>query len=74
LLSDIDERGIARCDLYYGQAGGEAGAMKTRTRTLLDSLIAVVVIGLVAGIYLAASYGIDWRVKAAVDAVQEQRQ
>jgi hypothetical protein len=48
--------------------------MKTRTRTLLDSLIAVVVIGLVAGIYIAASYGIDWRVKAAVDAVQEQWQ
>jgi hypothetical protein len=48
--------------------------MRTRTRTFLDSVIAVTVIGLVAGIYFAASNDIDRRVKAAVDAVQQQRQ
>jgi hypothetical protein len=48
--------------------------MTTRTRSLLDSLIAFVGVGLAAaGIYLAASHDIDRRVKAAVDAVQERR-
>ena len=48
--------------------------MTTRTRTLLDSLIAVVVISLAVGTYFAANHNIDRRMKAAVDSVQEQRQ
>jgi hypothetical protein len=48
--------------------------MTTRTRSLLDSLIVLVLIALAAGIYLAASDGIDRRVKAAVDTIQERQQ
>jgi hypothetical protein len=44
--------------------------MTTRTRSLLDSLIAVLIIGLVVGLYFAASHKIDRQVKAAVDAVR----
>ena len=48
--------------------------MTTRTRSLLDTLIAFVGVGLVsAGIYFAANHDVDRRVKAAVDAVQQQR-
>ncbi len=44
--------------------------MTTRTRSLLDSSIAVVIIGLLVGLYFAASHKIDLHEKAAVDAVQ----
>jgi hypothetical protein len=48
--------------------------MTKRTRSLLDTFIAFVGLGLVfAGIYLAASHDVDLRVKAAVDAVQERQ-
>jgi hypothetical protein len=48
--------------------------MTTRTRSLLNTFIAFVGLGLVsAGIYLAASHDVDLRVKAAVDAVQERQ-
>jgi hypothetical protein len=48
--------------------------MTTRTRSLLDLLLALVLFALLAGIYLAASHAIVWQVKAAVDAVQERQQ
>ena len=46
--------------------------MTTRTRSLLDLLLALVLFAL--GIYLGASHAIEWHVKAAVDAVQERQQ
>ncbi|MGO9237602.1 MAG: hypothetical protein ACLP4V_27290 [Methylocella sp.] len=48
--------------------------MTTRTRSLLDLLLALVLFALLAGIYLGASHAIEWHVKAAVDAVQERQQ
>jgi hypothetical protein len=60
--------------LYPGWAGGKAGAMTTRTRSLLDLLLALVLFASLAGIYLAASHAIEWHVKATVDAVQERQQ
>jgi hypothetical protein len=52
---------------------GKAGAMSTRTRSLLDLLLALVVFALLAGIYLAASHAIDWQLQAAVNTVQERQ-
>ena len=52
----------------------KAGAMTTRTRSLLDLLLALILFALLAGIYLAASHAIESQVKAAVDAVQERQQ
>jgi|HubBroStandDraft_6_1064221.scaffolds.fasta_scaffold1508706_1 hypothetical protein len=48
--------------------------MTTRTRSLLDLLLALILFALLAGIYLAASHAIESHVKAAVDAVQERQQ
>jgi type II secretory pathway component PulJ len=47
--------------------------MTTRTRSLLDLLLALILFALLAGIYLAASHAIESQVKAAVDAVQERQ-
>jgi len=48
--------------------------MTTRTRSLLDLLLALILFALLAGIYLAASRAIESHVKAAVDTVQERQQ
>ena len=48
--------------------------MTTRTRSLLDLLLALILFALLAGIYLAASPAIESHVKAAVDSVQERQQ
>ena len=48
--------------------------MTTRTRSLLDLLLALVLFALLAGIYLGASHAIEWHVNAAVDAVLERQQ
>jgi hypothetical protein len=56
------------------RARRKAGAMTTRTRSLLDLLLALILFALLAGIYLAASRAIESHVKAAVDTVQEREQ
>ena len=48
--------------------------MTTRTRSLLDLLLALILFALLAGIYLAASHAIESHVKAAVVSVQERQQ
>jgi hypothetical protein len=48
--------------------------MTTRTRSLLDLLLALILFALLAGIYLTASLAIESHVKAAVDTVQERQQ
>ena len=46
--------------------------MTTRTRSLLDLLLALILFALLAGIYLAVSHAVELHVKAAVDRVQER--
>ena len=48
--------------------------MTTQTRSFVDTLIAFVVVGLLVGIYFAANHDVDRREKAAVDAVQHNRE
>jgi hypothetical protein len=63
----------ATASAFLPWACGKAGAMSTRTRSLLDLLLALVVFALLAGIYLAASQAIDWQLQAAVNTVQERQ-
>ena len=61
-------------DLILDDRGERLAQMTTRTRSLLDLLLALILFALLAGIYLAASHAIESHVKAAGDAVQERQQ